>query len=288
MKEKFQSKVWLRICLGILLFYGVIPSVFAQRISDVHFEQFGRTIQVHYTLDRLSYDSYVMLDLYVSTDGGANFVGPLVRVQGDIGRVETEGMKSVIWQAMDEWGSLDGEVVFEIRGDVLKKKSKVENLLMYNVSGSSYFGLMYGIVARWGGYIRGKTDFSFVDAPYTCNTSGVFDYEKAGDYYVVGKESQRSRLGITAGALYRPWPFLYLYAGAGYGFRRLIWHAQTFDYITDKPSGELWAVNTRYSAEGVEAELGLIYRYKRLGISVGINAVDFSFFEVNGAVGIFF
>ena len=288
MKEKFQSKIWLRICLGILLFYGVIPSVFAQRISDVHFEQFGRTIQVHYTLDRLSYDSYVMLDLYVSTDGGANFVGPLVRVQGDIGRVETEGMKSVIWQAMDEWGSLDGEVVFEIRGDVLKKKSKVENLLMYNVSGSSYFGLMYGIVARWGGYIRGKTDFSFVDAPYTCNTSGVFDYEKAGDYYVVGKESQRSRLGITAGALYRPWPFLYLYAGAGYGFRRLIWHAQTFDYITDKPSGELWAVNTRYSAEGVEAELGLIYRYKRLGISVGINAVDFSFFEVNGAVGIFF
>lgn len=288
MKEKFQSKVWLRICLGILLFYGVIPSVFAQRISDVHFEQFGRTIQVHYTLDRLSYDSYVMLDLYVSTDGGANFVGPLVRVQGDIGRVETEGMKSVIWQAMDEWGSLNGEVVFEIRGDVLKKKSKVENLLMYNVSGSSYFGLMYGIVARWGGYIRGKTDFSFVDAPYTCNTSGVFDYEKAGNYYVVGKESQRSRLGITAGALYRPWPFLYLYAGAGYGFRRLIWHAQTFDYITDKPSGELWAVNTRYSAEGVEAELGLIYRYKRLGISVGINAVAFSFFEVNGAAGIFF
>lgn len=288
MKEKFQSKVWLRICLGILLFYGVIPSVFAQRISDVHFEQFGRTIQVHYTLDRLSYDSYVMLDLYVSTDGGANFIGPLVRVQGDIGRVETEGMKSVIWQAMDEWGSLDGEVVFEIRGDVLKKKSKVENLLMYNVSGSSYFGLMYGIVARWGGYIRGKTDFSFVDAPYTCNTSGVFDYEKAGNYYVVGKESQRSRLGITAGALYRPWPFLYLYAGAGYGFRRLIWHAQTFDYITDKPSGELWAVNTRYSAEGVEAELGLIYRYKRLGISVGINAVAFSFFEVNGAAGIFF
>lgn len=288
MKEKFQSKVWLRICLGILLFYGVIPSVFAQRISDVHFEQFGRTIQVHYTLDRLSYDSYVMLDLYVSTDGGANFVGPLVRVQGDIGRVETEGMKSVIWQAMDEWGSLNGEVVFEIRGDVLKKKSKVENLLMYNVSGSSYFGLMYGIVVRWGGYIRGKTDFSFVDAPYTCNTSGVFDYEKAGNYYVVGKESQRSRLGITAGALYCPWPFLYLYAGAGYGFRRLIWHAQTFDYITDKPSGELWAVNTRYSAEGVEAELGLIYRYKRLGISVGINAVAFSFFEVNGAVGIFF
>lgn len=288
MKEKFQSKVWLRICLGILLFYGVIPSVFAQRISDVHFEQFGRTIQVHYTLDRLSYDSYVMLDLYVSTDGGANFIGPLVRVQGDIGRVETEGMKSVIWQAMDEWGSLDGEVVFEIRGDVLKKKSKVENLLMYNVSGSSYFGLMYGIVARWGGYIRGKTDFSFVDAPYTCNTSGVFDYEKAGNYYVVGKESQRSRLGITAGALYRPWPFLYLYAGAGYGFRRLIWHAQTFDYITDKLSGELWAVNTRYSAEGVEAELGLIYRYKRLGISVGINAVAFSFFEVNGAAGIFF
>ena len=236
----------------------------------------------------LPYDSYVMMELYVSTNGGVSFSGPLLQVEGDVGKVDTEGAKTVIWRVADEWGTLDGTVVFEFRGDVLKKKPEPENLLMYNVSGSSYFGLMYGIVARWGGYVRGKTDFSFADAPYTCTVSGVFDYEKEGSYYVVDKASKRSRLGITAGALYRPCHFLYLYAGAGYGFRRLMWHAQTFDYLTDKQLGELWAVNTRYSAEGLEAELGVIYRYKRLGISAGINTVGFSFFEVNGAVGLFF
>lgn len=288
MKNRDKYRKQWHVYFWILLFCEVMPCAFAQRITDVRFEQFGQAIRVHYTLSRLPYNSFVMLELYVSTNGGVSFTGPLVRVQGDVGKVDTNGPKGVIWEVMDEWGSLDGQVVFELRGDVVNKKSEVENLLMYNVSGSTYFGLMYGIVARWGGYVRGKTNFSLADAPYTCNTSGVFDYEKAGSYYAVDNVSKRSRLGITAGALYRPWPFLYLYVGAGYGFRRLIWHAQTFDYITDKPSGELWAVNTQRSVEGVEAELGAIYRYKRLGISAGINTVGFSFFEVNGAVGLFF
>lgn len=280
----FRLLVWSLL----LLFNGLGPRVSAQHITQVRFQHFGQAIQVHYTLNRLPFDSFAMLNLYVSTNGGLSFTGPLLRVQGDIGRVETNGEKTVVWQVMDEQEGLNGQVVFELRGEILKKDWKAENLLMYNLSGSSGFGLMYGRVARWGGYVRGKTDFSFKDAPYACKNSGEFNYEDADSYYVLDKASRRSRLGLTAGALYRPLRFLYLYGGAGYGFRRLMWHAQTYDYMTDKPVNELWAVNTQCSAEGVEVELGTICRYKRLAVSAGINTIGFSFFEVNGAVGLFF
>lgn len=282
MKYSYFSSILL-----IVLLLSIEQS-YSQRISNVRFEQFGRAIQVHYQLNRLPFDSFVMLNLYVSTNGGESFEGPLARVTGDIGKVSADGKKSVIWQVMDEMEVLDGNVVFELRGETVRKQLKVENLLMYNVSGSSYGGVMYGRVARWGGYVRGKTDFSFADAPYTCNDAGIFNYEGTDDYYVVDKSAKRSRLGITAGALFRPVGFLYLYAGAGYGYRRLMWHATTFDYADNRKTANLWAVNTEHSAEGIEAELGGIIRYKRLAVSLGINTIDFSFVEVNGAVGLFF
>lgn len=280
----FMRSGW--ICLWIC--FGMIHGCLAQRITQVRFEQFGRAIQVHYALERLPYDSFATLNLFVSTNGGQGFKGPLVRVQGDIGRVESNGLKSVIWEVMEEYGELDGMVAFEIRGEVQRKDLGVENLLMYNVSGSSGIGLMYGRVARWGAYVRGKTNLSFEDAPYTCDNSGEFDYEGKGDYYVVDKEVRRSRFGVTAGVLYRPYRFLYVYAGAGYGFRRLMWHARTYDYDDEGPTGELWAVNTRRSSDGLEMELGAIYRYRRLAVSAGVNTVAFSFFELNGAIGLFF
>lgn len=274
--------------VALVCVWAMVWQSYAQRITNVRFEPFGRAVQVHYTLNRLPFDSFASLNLYVSTNGGESFTGPLVRVQGDIGKVSTNGEKTVIWQVMDETGGLDGQIVFELRGEVVKEKQKIENLLMYNVSGSSSFGVMYGRVARWGGYVRGKTNFSFDDAPYTCDNSGMFDYQGEGDFYLVDKASKRSRLGITGGVLFRPACFLYLYAGAGYGYRRLMWHAETFDYDGERRTGDIWAVNTPNSAEGVEAELGAIFRYKKLAVSLGMNTVGFSFYEVNGAVGLFF
>lgn len=290
---KIQMTGWERIYkqsgwLWILFLSLSVQPIAAQRITNVRFAQSGQAVQVFYTLSRLPYDAFMMLDLYVSTDGGERFVGPLMQVRGDIGKVDTNGAKSVVWQAVDERGGLDGLIVFEFRGEVQRKKQEADNLLMYSVSGSSGFGLMYGRVARWGGYVRGKTNFSFTDASYTCDNSGEFNYESNDTYYTVDKEARRSRLGITAGALFRPCGTVYLFAGGGYGYRRLMWHARTFDNTSDHPIGDLWAVNTSCSAEGIEAEVGGIYRYKRLAVSIGVNTVGFSFFEVNGGIGLFF
>ena len=67
-----------------------------------------------------------------------------------------------------------------------------------------------------------------------------------------------------------------------------MWHAETFDYQSEHQTGNLWAVNTANSAEGLEVELGGIFRYRRLAVPIGLDTVGFSFFEVNGAIGLFF
>lgn len=271
----------------VLVIITLIQSVFAQQITNIHFFQIGQDIQINYTLRHLSFDSYMLVDCYVSRDGGEHFEGPLTLAYGDVGKVTTGGEKIVHWKVSDEMEDFGGQVVFELRGEVVKQKLKAENLLMYNVSGSSYAGLMYGRVARWGGYIRGKTNFATDNAPYECDDTGHINYT-GSDYYTIDNQSRRSRLGITGGVLYRLTRPVYLYVGAGYGYRRLIWHANTYSYDDDLPTGELWAVNTNHSAEGLEVELGGIIRYKRLAISAGMNAIGFSFFEMNGSVGLFF
>ncbi len=259
----------------------------AQQITNVHFFQIGQDIQINYTLKRLSFDTYMLIECFVSCNGGNSFEGPLQRIHGDIGKVATSGEKIIHWKVSDEMKDFGGQIVFEIRGEVVKQKLKAENLLVYNVSGSSFAGLMYGRVARWGGYIRGKTNLSTEDAPYSCDDAGHFDYT-GDDYYTVDGKSRRSRLGITAGVLYRMTRPVYLYAGAGYGYRRLMWHAITYSYDDDSQTGDLWAVNTNHSAEGIEVEAGGIIRYKRLALSAGVNMISFSFFEVNAAIGVFF
>ncbi len=271
----------------VLLLVGWAMPVSSQQITDIHFFQIGQDIQINYTLKRLSFDSHMLVECYVSRDGGANVEGPLTQAYGDVGKVTTNGGKIVHWKVSEEMKEFGGQIVFEIRGEVVRHAVNAENLLMYNASGSSYAGLMLGRAARWGGYVRGKTNLATSDGAYTCDDDGTINYTGAY-YYTIDNRSRRSRLGITGGVLYRLTRPVYLYAGAGYGYRRLLWHATTYSYDDESPTGDLWAVNTNHSAEGLEVESGVIVRYKRLALSAGINAIDFSFFEINAGVGFFF
>ena len=97
-----------RVTFIWILFFLIGLQLYAQRISNVRFEPFGRAIRIHYTLSRLPFDSFAALNLFVSTNGGESFIGPLVQVQGEIGKVAGNGEKSVVWQVMDEIGRLEG------------------------------------------------------------------------------------------------------------------------------------------------------------------------------------
>ena len=259
----------------------------AQKISNTQFEQKGNSIVVSYTLSELDIDKSAFIDLYVSTNGGKNFNGPLKSVAGDVGLVSTVGSKNISWKVFEEYSDLEGDIVFEVRATIKNKPVQAENLVAYNISGTSFIGLTYARVGRWGWYARVKTSGSSASSDYTTTNTMIPDYDGDG-YYKYTDKTKRSRMGITVGVMHRLNRNYYLYAGGGFGSRKLVWNAEEFSYTDNSKIGEIWAEHEDKSASGPEIEFGIIRRLGRFNISLGANAVNFKFFEVNGGIGLFF
>lgn len=277
-----MRRFFLMAVVGLLTGY----LAHAQNISNTRLEQKGNTLVVFYNLQGLGLDRVAQVYLYISSDGGRSYKGPLKAVSGDVGRMDTDEAKSIVWHVFDKYSSLKGDIVFEVRAQLQNRPISQEFFLAYNVSGSSAFGLTVGSVGRWGWYARLKSNGSFVSADYTVKNARISDYDGEG-YYVFTNQVKRSRVAATAGIMHRLNKFTYLYGGGGYGSRLLLWNAEEFSYATHKKTGDIWATHVDRSASGAEIEAGLMLRFGKLNLSAGINAVGFGFFEINGGVGFF-
>jgi opacity protein-like surface antigen len=133
------------------------------------------------------------------------------------------------------------------------------------------FGAMIGVVKKYGFYVKAKTNLKSQSTDLECDGDGLAADGTPG-------EKTTSRLAVTAGLLYRASLPLYLYAGAGYGYKKLAW--ETADGT--------WAENTDKTYTGVEAELGLILRAKNFAVSAGIQSNSFKYMEATIGVGIMF
>jgi len=258
----------------------------AQVIKNTDFKQQGNAIVVTYNLS-VPLDKTAEIDLYVSTDGGRSYKGPLKAVSGDIGKMETDGAKKITWKVFEEFGTLQGDITFEVRAQLKNKPVDNDFFMAYNISGSSFVGITIGSVGRWGWYLRGKTNLNFAQGDYTTNDQSLTDYDGNG-YYLYTDQTQQSRLGMTVGAIKRLGKTVYVYAGGGYGSRVLLWNAEEFSYDDESQIGNLWAEHEEQSATGAEIELGVMFRMGKVNLSAGVNTIGFSFFEANGGIGLFF
>ncbi len=265
---------------------AILMAANAQVIKNTDFKQQGNAIVVTYDLS-VPIDKTAETNLYVSTDGGRSYQGPLKAVSGDIGIMETDGSKKIIWKVFEEFGALQGDITFEVRAKLKNKPIDNEFLMAYNVSGSSFLGVTIGSVGRWGWYLRGKTNLNFTQGDYNTSNEAITDYDGSG-YYLYTDQTQQTRMGLTVGAIKRLGKTVYLYAGAGYGSRTLLWNAAEYSYENDIQLGDLWAIHEGQSAIGAEAEFGLLFRMGKINLSAGINTIGFSFFEANGGIGLFF
>lgn len=156
-----------------------------------------------------------------------------------------------------------------------KRRTLVMAEMGYHPSQTS-FGAMVGVVAKHGAYLRFRSDFGSASADLECDDSGRLSTGEM-PYYKEGASS-KARLSVTGGYLCRIFKPLYGYVGAGYGQRTLAWET------TD---GEL-VKNTDHSASGIAAEIGVIGRFKKVGLSVGCQTVNFKYMELSAGVGFFF
>lgn len=140
------------------------------------------------------------------------------------------------------------------------------------------FGVMVGMVADNGAYLRFRSDFGSASADLECDDTGALTAGGTGTPYYKEGVSSKARMSVTGGYLRRIIKPLYAYVGVGYGSRTLAW--ETVDGEAVK--------NIDHSASGLAAELGAIGRFNKFAVSVGCQTVNFKYMELSAGIGFFF
>ncbi len=145
------------------------------------------------------------------------------------------------------------------------------------------FGAMFGIQARskakgkatWGGYVHFKSNFDFSEPSYFCSGDGIL--ENGGAFWPSG-DKQNSTLKVTGGILAGVNRWLNIYAGLGYGYKRLYW---------EDIDGQ-WAQVRDFSYAGLASEAGLIFSWRHISVGAGISTIGFRTPSFDLSVGISF
>ncbi|MBR5564091.1 MAG: hypothetical protein IKW11_07685 [Bacteroidales bacterium] len=165
----------------------------------------------------------------------------------------------------------------DIRPDVteVSKRGDVFLLASLAVPDMSY-GLMTGYQhGRWGGYLAFRSNFTSCDTSYSCASDGSL--ENGSQIWSNGTE-KRSNLMVSGGVLARAEKWLTVYAGAGYGYRKLAW---------EDVDGN-WASVSDWSRSGFAAECGVIASWRLIAVSAGISTISFRTASLTCGVGIRF
>jgi hypothetical protein len=103
-----------RFCF-LLLSSFIVVTVFSQKVTVASSRQFQNNIIVSYHLETAS---TCKISLYVSTDGGRIWTGPLKKVKGDVGNKVFGGDYSIEWSVLEEYNELIGDnIKFQVRAE---------------------------------------------------------------------------------------------------------------------------------------------------------------------------
>jgi hypothetical protein len=87
----------------------------AQKVSNIAYRQEQSSIIVSYDLET---KTPCKVSLFVSTNGGGIWQGPLTKVTGDVGAKIVSGSHSITWNVLEEFEELRGDKVqFQLRAD---------------------------------------------------------------------------------------------------------------------------------------------------------------------------
>lgn len=165
----------------------------------------------------------------------------------------------------------------DIRPDVTEASKRGDVFLLASLSAPDMaYGLMAGYQhGRWGGYLAFRSSFTSCKTSYSCASDGSLG--NGSQIWPSGNE-KRSNLMVSGGVLAGATKWLTVYAGAGYGFRKLAWEDVAGD----------WAAVSDWSRSGVAAECGVIASWRRLAVSAGVSTISFRTASFTCGVGLRF
>lgn len=276
-------------CAVALLWLSV--SLSAQELKVGSFVRLDRDLLAR-TAQRLDRNDVPCAVLRVSVANAKSFtfagniIGDIVYRPGEAIVYLTDRSRK-IGISSDKFGMLDYEfperlqksVTYRLKIKLVEDKDNKLRTLVMPVAGIGdvfSYGLMVGVVKKSGGYLKVKYNFQDLKTQYECDNAGVIESSGTPSWFT-GADKQ-SRLAVTGGLLQRLWKPIYLYVGAGYGYKELGWELE----------GGEWAKNTEKSFKGVEAELGALFRLNNIALSAGLQTNSFKYWEATVGMGIMF
>lgn len=260
-----------RYTLFFVLLLLAVFSVKAQQIVDVH--QSGEKIIIEYDLSQPA----EFVRLYVSTDGGENYRGPLKQVEGDVKDVPAGYNRSITWDVLKEFSTFESDNVKFKLSIKLKEKWVQETFVTANVAYSFApqlsLGVSAGQVKHFGWFVSAMTNGKFTGMGNMpeCDENG---FVEDGHLPTYDDTTTTDRLSVMAGGVIRIADPICVRVGLGYGVRNLCWHSK---------DGQ-WYRNKGYSLQGIDASAGLQAHLG--GFVVSLEAVTTSFQTIEGKLGL--
>lgn len=262
--------------IPLLFFFFCFLPVSSQTISKIRTVQSGNNIIIHYSLSGVKFNQVLNVSVYLSKDGGRTFQGPLSAVSGDVGKNVTPGNKEITWDVFREVTDLEGDIVFDVRADVIEEEIKRSLFVSYSGNLIAPAGLSFGQVGKTSWYISAKASPSRrTETTLDCDNEKVINYDGEG-YYTFDDIEIVSCYLLSAGLIFQSGRNFFIYTGAGYGSKSLIWHIKEFTYPNDQPAGDSYVKHIDYSYSGFEAEAGMILRFGKVLVFCGATNLNFT------------
>ena len=248
-------------------------------IGAIKVERTGSEFTIQYQLLLGDDVRWCKTKLMISIDGGNtySFMPSEDNISGDFGKQETSGVKVIKYDVSTDKQQLAGKpVVFKV--DVITKDVLQREILASAQAGiypQLSYGFMFGMVKKYGWYVKARSDFNFQSSSYNCTSTG--EMEGGGHIWTDGA-SNKSRLVVTAGGMLRASRWCYPYIGVGYGSRGLYWK----DF-----QGE-WAKVTDQSCAGVALDAGVALKFGKIAFTIGVNNTAFKYTEAEVGIGVMF
>jgi len=260
-----------RLLLTLTILLGWAFAARAQQIVDVH--QMGDKIVIEYDLSQPA----EFVRLYVSTDGGDTWRGPLKYVEGDVKDVPSGYNRSVTWDVLKEFTTFESDHVKFKVSIKLKEKWRKETFVTGNVAYSFApqlsFGFSVGQVRHFGWFVSAMTNGSFtgMGSLPQCDDQGYVD---GGYLPMYNGKTTTDRLSVIVGGVMRVAGPLCVRAGAGYGARNLCW----------QDADGQWYKMKGYSLQGLDLSAGLQLHLS--GFVLSAEAVTTNFQTIEGKIGL--
>lgn len=248
-------------------------------IGEMKVKRDGSEFTIEYGLTLGDDVRWCKTRLIISIDGGKTFAfTPTEKnISGDVGQQSTSGVKVIKYDVSADKLKLAGKpVVFKV--DVTTK-DVIQREILATAQVAAYpqlsYGFMFGMVKKYGWYVKARSDFNSQSSTYNCTSTG--EIEGGGHIWTDGA-SKKSRLVITAGVMLRASRWCYPYVGVGYGSRAL--------YLKDFQGD--WAKVTDKSCTGLALDAGLAVKLGKIAVTLGVNNTAFEYTETEVGIGVMF